>query len=97
MEKSEKIVYSSHIRFRLKVREIPKAVPKLIFLTSQEHYFDAQTRKNIAVKRISHKGRVREMAVIYERIQARVILITIHPLKLSQKSHRIRSLRWQKI
>src|SRR3989344_5555468 len=97
MKKSEKIIYSSHIKFRLKVRGIPKAIPKSIFLTSQEHYLDIQTRKNIAVKKISHKGKIREMAVIYERAKASVILITIHPLKLSQKSHRIKSLRWQKI
>ena len=92
-----KIIYSPHLKFRLKVREIPRLLPKQIFQGSREHYFDNQTGKFIAASRVKYKGRMREMAVIYDRDYEEIILITTHPLKNLQKSHRIKARRWQKI
>ncbi len=92
-----KIMYSAHLEFRLKIRSIPRLLPKQIFQISKEHYFDTQTRKNIAIKKVRYKNKVREVAVIYEKVGGHIILITIHPLKILQKEHRIKSKRWQKI
>jgi len=85
------------LEFRLKIREIPRRLPRQIFEIAREHYFDNQTRKYVAVSKVSYKGRAREMAVIYEQVNNEIILITIHPLKDLQKSHRIKSRRWQRI
>lgn len=95
--KMPKIIYSSHLEFRLKLRGIPKSLPKRIFQTSRECYLDTQTGKSIAVKKVKYKNKVREMAVIYGKVGSQIILITIHPLKVLQKTRRIKSRRWQKI
>lgn len=93
----KKITYSPHLEFRLKVRGISKLLPKRIFQTAKEHYFDTLTRKNIAVKKARYKNKFREIAVIYEELGSQIILITVHPLKTFQKKRRIKSKRWQKI
>jgi hypothetical protein len=92
-----KIIYSSHLLFRLKLRDIPKQLPKQVFLKAKERYFDNQTQKVIAIMTISYKGKPRDIALSYEQKLDTVILITIHPLKNFQKSHRIKSGRWLKI
>ena len=62
----KKIVYSSHLILRLKLREIPYLLPKKIYQTSKEHYFDKETLKKVAVKKVRFKKKIREMVVIYE-------------------------------
>lgn len=93
----KKIVYSSHLLFRLELREISYLLPKRIYQTSKEHYFDKETFKKVAVKKVKFKEKLREIAVIYEEIDSEINLITIHPLKKYQKISRIKSKRWQKI
>lgn len=92
-----KIVYSFHLILRLKLREIPYALPKKIYQTSREHYFDKETLKKVAVKKVKFKNKLREIVVIYEEINNQINLITIHPLKNYQKVSRIKSGRWQKL
>jgi len=93
----KKIVYSSHLILRSKLRGIPYHLPKEIYQTSKEHYFDKETLKKIAVKKVRYKKKMREMAVVYEEIDNQINLITIHPLKKYQKISRIKSGRWQKL
>ncbi|MCD6500700.1 hypothetical protein J7K42_01635 [bacterium] len=93
----KKVFYTAHLKFRLKTREIPYSLPKKIYQTSKEHYFDKETLKKVAVKKVKFKKRLREMAVIYEEINSQINLITIHPLKNYQKISRIKSGRWQKL
>ncbi len=93
----KKIVYSQHLILRLKLREIPYFLPKEIYQTSKEHYFDKETFKKIAIKKIKFKNKLREMLVVYEEINNQINLITIHPLKNYQKISRIKSGRWQKL
>ncbi|OGZ32984.1 MAG: hypothetical protein A2V69_03640 [Candidatus Portnoybacteria bacterium RBG_13_40_8] len=93
----KEIIYSSHLIFRLKLREIPYDLPKIILLESNEHYFDKQTKKRIAIKSVDFKNELRDMAIIYNETENQIILITIHPLKKYQKFSRINSGRWQKL
>jgi biotin synthase-related radical SAM superfamily protein len=93
----KKIIYSPHLIFRLKWREIPYNLPREIYQTSKEHYFDRGTLKRVAIKKIKFKNKLREIALIYEEINNQINLITIHPLKKYQKISRIKSGRWQKI
>ena len=93
----KKIVYSSHLILRLKLREIPYNLPREIYQTSKERYFDRKTLKRVAIKKIKFKNKLREMTLIYEEINNQVNLITIHPLKNYQKIGRIKSGRWQKL
>lgn len=79
------------------MRGIPYELPKEIYLTAEEHYYDTETGRRVAVKKVKFKNRLREMAVIYDIRDERVDLITVHPLKNSQKANRIKSRRWQKL
>ncbi len=93
----KKIIYSPHLILRLKLREIPYFLPKKIYQISKKHYFDKETLRRVAIKKVKFKKKIREMAVIYEEINDQINLITIHPLKDYQKISRIKSGRWQKL
>ena len=93
----KEVIYSSHLEFRIKIREIPYWFPKQIYETAREKYFDNLTKKKVAVKRVLYKDRNRDMAVIYEEDLEQVKLVTIHPLKFLQKFNRIKTKRWRKI
>ncbi|MBI2514772.1 hypothetical protein HYV91_01100 [Candidatus Wolfebacteria bacterium] len=91
------IVYTEHLELRLKLRQIPYGLPKKLYLTAYERYFDRDTQLLIAVKEVKYKNKQREFALIYKRKINEVILITLHPLKPYQKLGRIKSGRWQKV
>ena len=94
----KEIVYTDHLKFRIKFRHIPDSLPKEIYLEAEERYFDVQTRHVIAIKEIEFAGRLREVMVCYdEKSGDRVEIVTIHPLKAYQKLNRIKTGRWQKL
>lgn len=91
------ITYTPHLLFRLKLREISYDLPEQVFTNSREKYFDTETEHVLAVGSLLYKGPMREFVVVYEEEKEHIRLITIHPLKPYQKSHRLRSGRWKKI
>ena len=92
-----KIIYTAHLKFRLKVREIPSLLPKEIFKKAQEHYYDSSTGHYVVVHKIKFKDKIREFALTYDKREDVIEIITIHPIKAYQKISRINSGRWQKI
>ena len=92
-----KIIYTAHLEFRLKVREIPHDLPREILKETKEHYYDSQTGHYIAVSAVMFKNKLREMALTYDKIHSRMELVTLHPIKPYQKHSRIKSGRWKKI
>jgi hypothetical protein len=93
----KKIIYFPHLLLCLELREIPYSLPKKIYQTAKEYYFDKETFKRVAVKKVKFKNKLREMALIYEETNGQVNLITIHPLKEYQKVSRIKTGRWPKL
>ena len=93
----KEIYYTKHLKLRLKFRKISEDLPREIYLTAKERYFDTATKKSVAVKRIKFEGKLKEIALIYEETPLFVNLITIHPLKKYQKFNRIKFKRWQKL
>ena len=93
----KKIVYTSHLEFRLKVRNIPHNLPKKIFQEAREHYYDTATGHCIAIDKCDFEGKIRDMALTYDKKRYAVEIITVHPLKPYQKHSRINSGRWKKI
>ena len=93
----KKVVYSDHLKFRLKLRKIPYLLPIQIYKLSKERYFDVLTKNFVAVKRVLYKGKSRDIMVAHTESSVDVILITIHPLKSEQKFNRIRNNRWQRL
>lgn len=93
----KEIVYTAHLELRLKLRGIPRDLPGEIYRTAKESYFDRETEKIVAVRRVLYKGKKRELMVAYNETEQRARLITIHPLKEHQKISRVKSGRWQKL
>ena len=97
MAKELKIVYTDHLRLRLKLRGIPKALPKQIWMESTERYFDRATGHSVAVLACQIKERVKEFALSYDEKEGIAQLITVHPIKALQKLSRIKTGRWQRL
>lgn len=93
----KEIIYTAHLELRLKLRGIPHNLPRAIYKTAEERYFDRETEKNVAVKRVNYKGKKRELMLAYQETDAGAHLVTIHPLKEYQKVSRVKSGRWQKL
>lgn len=92
-----KIIYTLHLEFRLKVRNIPYDLPRNIFKHTEEHYYDSLTKHYVAIHQVEFKGKIREIVLIYDKKEELVEIITMHPIKPYQKITRIKSGRWKKI
>lgn len=92
-----KIIYTSHLEFRLKMRAIPHDLPEKIFKESKEHYYDNLTKHYIAIQEVKFEDKFREMVVTYDRQKDLIEIVTVHPIKPYQKFTRINSGRWKKI
>lgn len=92
-----KIVYTDHLRLRMKLRGIPQTLPKQIWMEAKERYYDRATQHSIAVMSCKIKDRIREYALSYDEKGEVVQLITAHPIKELQKLSRIKTGRWQRL
>ena len=52
-----KIAYTSHLEFRLKVRNIPHNLPRKVFEYAKEHYYDTLTGHSVAVDTVEFDGK----------------------------------------
>lgn len=93
----KKILYTPHLKLRLKIRNIPFELPERIYKGASGFYYDKETAHYIAIKEVKFKGKQRELAVIYDEFPNRIEIITIHPLRPYQKSYRIKTGRWEKL
>jgi len=91
-----KVIYTSHLEFRLKTRNIPYDLPRRVFGQAKEHYYDNLTKHSVAIHKIQFEGKIREIALTYDRKKDSVEIITLHPIKPYQKLSRINSGRWKK-
>lgn len=92
-----KIIYTPHLRFRLKVRGISHQLPKKIFKEAKEHYYDNLSKHYLAVHKLRFNKKLREVVIAYDKKDEIIEIITIHPLKIYQKITRISSGRWRRI
>ena len=92
-----RIIYTDHLEFRLKVRNIPHDLPREIIQQAKEHYYDTTTKHFVAIQQVEFEGKNREMALTYDKKEDLVEIITTHPIKPYQKYSRIHSGRWKKI
>lgn len=93
----KKMIYTSHLEFRLKIRNIPHNLPKKIFQESKEHYYDTATGHYVAIDKCAFEGKIRDIVITYDNKQYAAEIITIHPIRPYQKHSRINSGRWKKI
>lgn len=93
----KKVKYSSHLIARIRIRKIPFNLPRKIYIEADEYYLDNQTLLFIALKKVEHKGKIRDFIVAFKETGKVVEIITSHPLKPYQKEARVRSGRWTKL
>lgn len=90
----KKVVYTKHLINRLKVREIDEEVPKKIYIEASDRFIDTITGLFVACGSAFYAGKQREMVIIYKESEEMVEIVTVHPLKESQKKNRITMGRW---
>lgn len=92
-----KIRFSEHIKFRLRTRGISEFLVKKIYLEADNRYYDTETEYFIAIKKLKFESKQRNIMVAYIEDGEEILLLTVHPLKPSQKENRIKRKRWKKI
>jgi hypothetical protein len=81
----------------MKLRKIPHEAPKQIYRNAKERYWDIMTQHYIAIMSCFVNEKDRDMALSYDEKDRVVELITIHPIRQSQKLLRIKTGRWKKL
>ena len=89
-----RLVYTTHLRLRLKLRLIPFNLPRIVVLQADEFFLDRKTVTYIAVKRFADS---KEYMVSFVQRENELLIINIHTLRFRQKANRIVSKRWQRV
>lgn len=72
------IIYTQHLKNRLKERNFPENFPKLIYEQATERYYDNQTGSLVAIKQLFFKAKIRKISVFYVIAGKDVKIISIH-------------------
>lgn len=91
-----KVIFKSHLKNRLKQRQIPLDYPRKILDKPDQRYLDTPKGRHIAIRRLKYKNKMRPMMVAYDIIGQDLEIITIHPENSKQIENRIKSGRWIK-
>lgn len=91
-----KITLKPHLKNRLKQRQIPQNYPIKIIDKPDKRYFDTLRGRQIAIKKLTYKNKLRPMMVAYDIIEEEIQVITIHPEKDREIENRLKSGRWIK-
>ncbi len=63
---SLEIHYSKHLSQRLKIRKIPRDLPKTVLLRAEKRFTVTRTGHRIAVKKINYRGKERFIMVAFD-------------------------------
>lgn len=90
------IVYTDHLKLRLKIRKISYDYPNIIFNEPEQEFFDRVEENYIAIKKLKYSNKERNMMIAYEKKGSDIEIITIHPIKEEKIINRTISGRWKK-
>lgn len=90
------VVYSEHLRLRLRLRNIPEQYPQLIYEQAEQRYHDVTEKNDIAIKRLEYNQKLRSMMIAYEVKGDVINVITIHPITDEKIINRVIRKRWIK-
>jgi hypothetical protein len=88
------IIYTPHLKLRIKERKFPYDFPKKIYTSPEAKFFDNLTKSYIAVKTLFYAGKLRKISIAYIFDGLDVKIKTIHPEKESEISNRVKICRW---
>lgn len=89
-----KLVYTDHLKTRLKQRGIQIKIVREIFENGQENYWDELRSRHIIVATVVYKEKLRKVLAAYDRIGARAEVVTVHPIGDEEIQQRLESGRW---
>jgi len=90
------IIYTNHLRLRLKLRNFPEHYPREIYLNGEQSFFDVIEQKFIAIKKLKYNGKFRNIMIAYKQSKELVEIFTIHPITDAKILNRTLSGRWIK-
>lgn len=88
------IIFTNHLKTRLKQRKIPPRLITEVFNKSEENYFDNLRQRHIVISKVLLKGKARKYLLAYDKINAGVEAVTIHPVSNVQIKQKLESGRW---
>ena len=88
-----RVVYTDHLKLRLRARRIPERMPERIYREAKERYYNHATFRHIAVMPVIYHRRRRKM-IAYDEFPDHVEIVTIHPIEERQISERVLTGRW---
>jgi len=89
-----KIIYSPHLKRRIKERNFPEDYPRKIYAKTKQHFQDVETGHHIAIARLKYAKKLRSLVISYDIIGSNIEIITIHPISIQEIKKRIRTGRW---
>jgi hypothetical protein len=89
-----RVVYTDHLKLRLRARRIPEKMPERIYREAKERYYNHATFRHIAVMSVIYHHRRRKMMIAYDEFSNHVEIVTIHPIESRQISERVLAGRW---
>jgi hypothetical protein len=89
-----RILYTDHLKLRLRARRIPERMPERIYREATERYHNHATFRHIAAMSVIYHRRRRKMMIAYDEFPDRVEIVTIHPIEERQISERVLTGRW---
>lgn len=91
-----KVIFTNHLRIRLKQRGISLKLSEEVFRTATEYYWDNLRNHHIKVAEIHYKDKLRKVLLAYDKItEDTVEFITLHPITNRQIQQRLDSGRWK--
>lgn len=91
-----RIVYTNHLKHRLRIRRIPDKYPRQIFHSPDQTFSDTLDRHSIAIKKLRYNRKDRNMMIAYTQKNSTVEIITIHPIAEEKIINRVICGRWTK-
>ncbi len=89
-----KLVFTDHLKTRLKQRKISSRLVRDVFKQDAEKYWDKLRDHHIIVGNISYKGATGKVLIAYDKIDETLEIITIHTITEVQIKQRLSSGRW---
>ena len=89
------LVWSEHARFRMHLRQIPRALVEKVIAHPIVQAEDTLTGNSVMVGEARYRGKDRLLAVIYEEAEQGIRVVTVHPIRASQYRMRLQRGRWR--
>jgi len=89
-----KIEYTNHLKFRIKIRNIPKEYPKVIYENPEQVFIDILEKRKVAIKKLKYNNKLRNIMIAYDEFNDKIEIVTIHPISDEQLINRLISGRY---